>query len=197
MPREPDVKRTLVFVDGQNLFKSAQEAYGRVHPYTYPSYDIKALSLAICGLKGWHPLLFRFYTGIHDITRNPYLHGFWTKKLAQMGRCGVKTFTRTLRYDNGGIPREKGIDVRIAIDIIRCAHLNHYDVALVFSQDQDLSEAALELRKISMEQGRWIKIASAFPLGPHTTNSRGIEHTDWIPINQALYDSCIDPRDYR
>ncbi len=46
---------------------------------------------------------------------------------------------------------EKGIDVRMALDIISMAHRREYDVALVFSQDQDLSEAAQEIRAIARE----------------------------------------------
>jgi uncharacterized LabA/DUF88 family protein len=38
---------------------------------------------------------------------------------------------------------EKGVDVRIALDVIRLAHRAEYDVALLFSQDQDLSEVAV------------------------------------------------------
>ena len=104
---------------------------------------------------------------------------------------GVYTFTRPTR--NG---REKGIDVRIALDVIRMAHRNQYDVAIIFSQDQDLSEAANEIRTIASEQQRWIKIACAFPSSEHT-NKRGINSTDWIQITKATYDRCIDPRDYR
>jgi hypothetical protein len=92
---------------------------------------------------------------------------------------------------------EKGIDVRIAIDLIRMAHHGDYDVAVVLSQDQDLSEVASEIRAISREQDRWIKIASAFPVSPTSRNVRGIEKTDWIPIDRATYDACIDRRDYR
>lgn len=92
---------------------------------------------------------------------------------------------------------EKGIDVRIALDVIRMAHWREFDVALVFSQDQDLSEVAAEVRLISREQTRWIKIASAFPLSPTTRNRRGINNTDWVPIDRNLYDSCLDLRDYR
>ena len=91
----------------------------------------------------------------------------------------------------------KGIDVRIAIDVIRLAHQNTYDVALVFSQDQDLSEVASEVRVIAREQNRWVKMVSAFPTSPTATNKRGINSTDWVPIERTLYDSCIDPRDYR
>ena len=92
---------------------------------------------------------------------------------------------------------EKGIDVRIALDVVRMAHRQEYDVALVFSQDQDLSEVAEEVRTIAREQDRWLKIASAFPQSPASRNRRGINKTDWIPIDRATYDSCLDPRDYR
>ena len=25
----------------------------------------------------------------------------------------------------------------------------------------------------------------------------GVDKTDWIPIDRATYDACVDPRDYR
>ena len=52
----------------------------------------------------------------------------------------VHTFTRQLQYSDG-IPREKGVDVRIALDLVRMARLNEYDVALLFSQDKDFADA--------------------------------------------------------
>ena len=86
---------------------------------------------------------------------------------------------------------------RIALDIVHAVRANLCDVALVFSQDQDLSEVADEVRAISTDQGRWFKIASAYPFSPTTTNKRGINKTDWIRIDRATYDACIDPADYR
>lgn len=71
------------------------------------------------------------------------------------------------------------------------------DVALVFSQDQDLRELCTEIRVIASEQDRWIKIACAFPVSPTTRNRRGIANSDWIRIDRAMYDRCVDPRDYR
>jgi len=91
----------------------------------------------------------------------------------------------------------EGVDVRIAIDILSCAIRGDCDVALVFSQDQDLSEVADEFRVIAGEQGRWLKIASAFPVSPASHNRRGINSTDWVKIERAMYDACIDPWDYR
>jgi len=108
----------------------------------------------------------RFYTGIPDPTDNSFWNSFWSAKLAAMGRQGIHVFARTLRYRNRTVVlpdgtqhtflsgEEKGIDVRIALDIIRLAHRGEYEVALVFSQDQDLSEAAEEVRVIAGESGR-------------------------------------------
>ncbi len=95
------------------------------------------------------------------------------------------------------VGEEKGVDIRIALVIVRMAHRHEYDVALVFSQDQDLSEVAEEVRTISREQNRWIKIASAYPFSPTSRNPRGIDKTDRIRIDRATYDSCLDRRDYR
>ena len=92
---------------------------------------------------------------------------------------------------------EKGIDVRLALDVLDLAHRKEYDVALIFSQDQDLSELADLIRALVGYQNRWIKIASAYPDSPTRTYRRGINRTDWCPIDRATYDACLDPLDYR
>ena len=59
-------------------------------------------------------------------------------------------------------------------------------MALVFSQDQDLSEVAEEIRTIAAEQLRWIRVACAFPSSPTSKNKRGINKTDWIKLLALL-----------
>ena len=205
MPSEPSVKRTISFVDGQNLYHAAREAFG----CAYPNYDVLALSHKICRGQGWQLAQARFYTGVPDAEDNPFWNFFWSHKLATLGRQRVHTFCRSLRYRDRTVRlpdgsehtfpvgEEKGIDVRIALDVFRLAHQKAYDVALIFSQDQDLTEVATEIRAIAHEQGRWIKIASAFPVSPTSRNRRGINNTDWIRIDRATYDACLDRRDYR
>jgi len=205
MRTEPSVKRAVAFVDGQNLFHAGREAFG----YTYPNYDVKALAQTICSAQGWQLIQSRFYTGVPDSSDNAMWNHFWNAKLLAMSRQGVYTYSRPLRYRNKLVMlpdgrehsvlagEEKGIDVRIAIDVIRMAHRDEYDVALLFSQDQDLSEAAKELRVLAREQDRWLKVASAFPASVTARNRRGVEATDWIRIDKAMYDACLDPRDYR
>ncbi|HRT56009.1 MAG TPA: NYN domain-containing protein [Candidatus Paceibacterota bacterium] len=202
---EPALKRTVAFVDGQNLFYAVRNAFG----HTYPNYDVSALAAAVCRRQNWHLTQVRFYTGIPDVADDAKWNHFWTAKLAQMGRQGVYVFSRALRYRNQTVQlpngqthtflvgQEKGVDVRLALDILSLAYQKAYDVALIFSQDQDLSEVADEIRRVGAQQIRWLKAACAFPYSPASQNRRGINGTDWIKIDRATYDACLDPRDYR
>ena len=130
MTKEPPSKRCIAFIDGQNLFHAVREAFG----YTFPNYDVKALAERVCSAQHWHLCGIRFYSGIPDRADDSNWHDFWSKKLAVMGRQGVVVFTRPLRYRNRVVRlpdgsshayltrEEKGIDVRIALDVIRMAH---------------------------------------------------------------------------
>jgi uncharacterized LabA/DUF88 family protein len=205
MPPEPARKRAIAFIDGQNLFYAAKQAFG----YTFPNYDVSALGDAVCRASGWTLSRVHFYTGIPSVQDDPFWNHFWSAKLAVMGTRGVVSFSRHLRYRNQTVAlpdgttttvlvgQEKGVDVRLALDVVRLGREGAYDVAVVFSQDQDLSEVADEVRAISIAQQRWIKIASAFPVSPTYSNTRGINKTDWVRFDRALYDRCIDRTDYR
>ena len=70
-------------------------------------------------------------------------------------------------------------------------------MAVIYSQDQDLNEVVTEIKEIAAEQKRSILVASAFPVGPAATSSRGINGAEWIKMDQTLYDACLDPKDYR
>lgn len=94
MPQEPAIKRTIAFIDGQNLFHAAKRAFG----YTYPNYDALNLSKMMCKSEGWALSEVRFYTGIPDKSVEEKWYRFWRNKLGEMGRQGVKVFSRPLAY---------------------------------------------------------------------------------------------------
>ena len=158
---------------------------------------------------GWINRGVRFYTGVPSARTTPMWHGYWTRRLTAMRRAGIAVTTRPLRYrvesirlPDGSVhellvQREKGIDLRLGLDVVRMARNAEMDVAVLFSQDQDLAEVALEVRDIARSTNRWLKIVSAFPYGPNATASRGVDRTDWFRMTREFYDSCLDPRDYR
>lgn len=205
MPSEPALKRAVAFLDGQNLFYAAKYAFG----YNWPNFDPRRLAANVCNRHGWQLAETRFYTGIPSPQDDPFWNHFWTAKLAQMGRVGIKTYSRHLTYRNqtvrlpGGattsvlVGSEKGIDIRLALDVVAAVRDQRCDVGLIFSQDQDLSEVSDEVRAIAAQQNRWVKLGCAFPSSPTYANTRGVDKTDWIRIDRAMFDACLDPRDYR
>ena len=192
--------RAIAYFDGQNLFKAAKQLFGHRHP----NYDVVALARRVCEAQGWNLSRVHFYTGVPPRDKSPKWRGFWKSKLRHMRRRGAVVFSRDLRYrrtpDGTERPEEKGVDVRIAVDIIRAVLRGECEVVLVFSQDQDLSEVAKEIPAIARERRGRIKIASAFPFDESVRdggiNLRGVNNTQWIKITRADYDACLDPRDH-
>ena len=204
MPAEPPKKKTLVLFDGQNLFNAVKDCFG----YHYPNYDLLALAQAVTKSKGWQLSDTRFYTGVPHPKDDVAKADFWKNKFSTLRLQNVSVYKGKVRYhttnvllNDGSRQRvragyEKGVDVRIALDAISLTRKENFDVVVFFSQDQDLSEAAVEIRNLAKEQNRWIKVASAFPYNP-AKRAIGIQKTDWIKIDKATYDACIDPKDYR
>jgi hypothetical protein len=59
MRREPIIKNAMAFIDGQNLFRHAKEAFG----YHHPNFDPKKLSEAVCQAFGFRLTLVHVYSG--------------------------------------------------------------------------------------------------------------------------------------
>jgi uncharacterized LabA/DUF88 family protein len=205
-------KRAYSFIDGQNLYQSAKQAFGHSHP----NYDPQKLHEEVCKSQNWVPVQAHLYTGLPSEFEHPARARWWTQKATAAEKAGVKVATRKLRYrkqlvlnDEGepvlenGVPKivigakEKGIDVRMALDIVSLARSRVYDVAIMFSQDQDLKEVAFEINAIAKEQHRRIQLVSAYPWSIAASNKRGIDKTDWLKISKEMYDQCLDPTDYR
>ena len=202
MRRPPPVVRAIAFIDGQNLFGAARDAFG----VRAPSFDVVALSHAVAAAQGWEVHGVRFYSGVPSANDNARLHRAWSSQLREMRAQGVHVTVRPLRrrrkracLDDGTtatftVLEEKGIDVRIALDIM-CAVIDRAcDAVVLFSQDQDFVEVAVEVRAIAQAQQRWLKIASAFPVGEGALNRRGVDRTDWLPIDRTTYEACLRRR---
>ncbi len=192
-PKEPTAKRAVAFIDGQNLFHAVKAAFG----YTSANYDVRKLAQAICDSRGWWLAGVHFYTGIPSVTEDRDLHRFWEAKIRSMESDGVNVVTRNLvprKQNPDGTWREqkeKGIDARLSLDAVKFYNSNRFvAVVLIFSQDQDLAEAAHEISEFGARFGHWVQVASVFP--SNTDHSYGIKGTLQIEFDQELYDLCRD-----
>ena len=188
--------RTLVLIDGQNLYRLAMRAYGRVYPYHWPSYDVVKLANALVSrIPGRTLAEVRFYTGVPSKSQSADWHKFWNNKLRALQRQEVYVYRGRLTPSGENV-QEKGVDVSLAIDLVQATHQQSYDVAIVVSQDSDLTPAVELAKKVAQDQTRTVDFESAIPRVPGR-RLFGITGTTWIPIDKTTYDKCLDLTDYR
>jgi hypothetical protein len=133
--------------------------------YKLPNYDIKRLVEAVVNMvPGRQLATAHYYIGIPTRLDDPANNLWWTRKLAAMGRTGVKVETRplkkrVLRIRLEGIAnfdqtvpylKEKGIVLKMGLDMVRMARSGSCDAVVLFSQDGDLVEA------LSLGPLRWL-----------------------------------------
>ena len=85
----------------------------------------------------------------------------------------------------------------LALDLVQATHEHRYDVAIIVSQDSDFVPAVSLANRVAASQNRTLTFESAIPVGPgsplpprHSRHNLGSD-------DQAMYDACLDPRDYR
>ena len=107
----------------------------------------------------------------------------------------MRTLRIPLRYDASGRAREKGVDVRLALDLFRLGSKGRYDVAIIVSEDSDLDPAASDVYSLR-DNERWIAVENALPWGPNS-------HTRWLAsvrrrrvVDQELFSRIRDRSRY-
>ena len=191
--------RTIVFIDGQNLYHLARIAWGSSSSpaYSWPSYDVLKLSRALVNKSEGRILSeVRFYTGVPTSkggVRQEFWRVFWSNKIRHLERQGIYVYRG--RINSGG--QEKGVDVSLAIDLIRATYESRYEAAIVVSQDSDFAPAVSLAKQISRGQGRTLVFESWVPVGPRSRSHIGVPGTDWRVIDKETYDACRETRDFR
>ena len=191
--------RAIVFVDGQNLYHLARRAWaaGPSSRYAWPSYDVEKLASALVSRKSGRVLVeTRFYTGVPDPAAGAsqmFWHGFWSNKIRYLRSRGIYAYRG--RVNAGG--QEKGVDVSLALDLVRATYEQRYEVAIIVSQDWDFGPAVRLAKTIAKTQKRKLLFESCFPVGQKGFSRRGVPGTTWVLIDKATYDNCQDGRDYR
>lgn len=182
-----------VFIDSNNLFHAAKNAFGE------GKYSINRLVDLLCKKKGWQLGVINYYSGVPKKDYDPVGYVAVMNRLDQLRRRGVNVVPRDLQYRTKKVcgpdgeqtivtnVTEKGIDVRLALDAVRSAYEKSCDAFLILSQDQDLSEICLDIERICKQQSRTVEICSAYPFGPTYANTRGLRGSNWIHIDEAMY----------
>ena len=99
--------RTLVLIDGQNLYHLAKAAWGPGGNYDWPSYDVDKLARALVALQPGRTLQeIRFYTGVPRQEVNAFWNAFWRNKIARLTRQGIVVYMGSVNA--GGAEKGRG-----------------------------------------------------------------------------------------
>lgn len=181
-------RRVAVFFDGRNARGAAAKAF---ECDELANFSPRLLARQVCESQGWQLASVSYYIGLPGEGRTVQgeSRDDWERRLVAWRRQGVRVVTRTLSGRN----KEKGIDVRLALDMTQQFRRGHYDVALIFSQDQDFKEVVEELRELGRLEGRAIVTACAFPGREDLKYNRGIDNVDQtIVLPREVYEKSLE-----
>jgi uncharacterized LabA/DUF88 family protein len=157
--------RVVLFVDYQNAYHAARQAFAAPDPppRSWGQFSPRLLGehLVPNGQNGRELLEVRCYRGMPSATRDPRGHAAWEAQTAAWAREGVTTVSRPLWYPKGWSvaapggekPREKGIDVALATDIVSMTYRQEFDVGIVMTLDTDLQPALEAVLAVRRETG--------------------------------------------
>lgn len=132
-------ERVFVYIDGGNLYRRIVKDYS-FHYLSFKlsnfCYDLVGRSRDLVGI--------RYYVGkVHQYSGNPKSIELYNSQQRLLQKLKNEKIYSVLgqiqKY--GSIFREKGVDVRIAIDLLEGAYEDRFDTALVLSSDSDLAPA--------------------------------------------------------
>ena len=132
------MSRAVFFIDGSNIYSHLRDVFG----------DGKVHIPTLCGElteRGERFIQWRYYVAPLPQGNTPEEHSRYSAQqrflhYVRNHRKGELLLGRFQR-DEQDCLREKGVDVRLAVDLVRMAAEEEYDVAVVLSGDGDLAPA--------------------------------------------------------
>ena len=127
--------RVMVFIDGSNVFNRLRELERRIN-LDYGKFVAK--------LVGGRRLVRAYFYGARvDQTREPSAHQNQQRlhyNLNRIPRFELRLGRLVYPPATGSTPYEKGVDVRLATDMLLHASQRTYDIAILVSSDTDFED---------------------------------------------------------
>lgn len=173
------MSKTVVFIDGENFIYKVEQALKEegIDKYKIDLTSINLNKLFKEALKGFNISRKIFYNArLHFHKDTPKK----SEKLIRLQRKLRNTLinqgyefiiagnVRAQKVNGKVVFREKGVDVKIAVDLVSLACDKKLDIAILCSSDSDLQPAVAELRKRKIE---------IIYLGFETSPNKGLAYT--------------------
>jgi len=128
------MKRVCVFIDGSNFYHGLKHHFGKAN------IDFNKLSLTLC-TSGRELIRTYYYNAPVFKEDNEELYKSQQRFFESLRKLpDLQLRLGRLEHRDGGVI-EKGVDIYLAIDMLRYAYNDIYDIAILISSDGDFSEA--------------------------------------------------------
>ncbi|MFL6240063.1 MAG: NYN domain-containing protein [Actinomycetes bacterium] len=192
----------MVFIDWQNAYNRARDCFHDANDPS-PCGQVDPLQLGQwlahrrpnCELKQ-----VRVYRGLPTNKMDPKGYGINRRQAAAWRKvepARVEIYLRPLQYLPGKEPREKGIDVALAIDFVMMATRDEYDIGVLVSADTDLKPALDAVYDFKGAAKPWPMVMGWHgPYDQRRITGSGIRKVPCIWLEQTPYETCRDHTDY-
>lgn len=201
--------RVVVFLDYQNVYKHARTCFHKQEDrYVQGQVDPLRLAQHLAADSPFDRELHgvRIYRGIPDSSHDPKGYAACDRQCTSWLRDPRVTVTlRPLQYPStwldtaawGLRPREKGIDVALAIDFVVMAVRHQYDVGIMMSTDTDLKPALEAVADLGGAEGPRAEVAAWKATGRHNRRLSIAGRKIWCHwLDEQAYVAVSDGTDY-
>ena len=199
------VQRLAVFIDYQNAYRGARQGFGSgpSDPHVVGQFDPFKLAELIATRQPPDPnakprelVHVSVYRGLPGARQSPTGHKATQNQIARWNRTPIppglqaEVYTRPLDYRTGE-PREKGIDVVLALDLAFGAANGEFEVVVLLSGDSDLLPALERAAGsgVLCETAAWVGGGRRLPSTPYITWTHFLGLSDFAQVR--------DSQDYR
>lgn len=209
----PSTKRVAVFVEADEFYGLVKRVYGikfiSFQPDMIASEVTKMLENRDEENIAWELTKTNVYVTHQGEKDNPRWYGIW-RRLTNRWRKYSSVFSHewnlttanVISREDGNIHSERAFrndyaHTQLICDVMTTLHNDEADVIVLVTKDKSLSVLAQNIRQISYDNKRWIKVVNAFPYikpeaGVVNNHHVGIDKTDWLHLDRDFYDRCVE-----
>jgi uncharacterized LabA/DUF88 family protein len=159
--------RAFVFIDGSNFYFRLRDLRVQI-PGKFSLLDFDYRSFAEWLVKPDELAQIRYYVGAlkrrNDGEKSERMYADQQKLLARLQQQNIPVVLGQLIQHPDKSFHEKGVDVRLAVEMIRFARADEYDIAYLLSSDTDLVAAIEEVRSFD-KKVQYVGIAKGQSFG--------------------------------
>lgn len=145
------VMRAIVFIDGSNFYHRLKYLTAQNSGTSLLSFDFGGFCKWLCGEHT--AVEIRYYIGAIRQQKNnkksEKMYADQQRMFFKLQRQGITIVLGQLIQHRDKSYHEKGVDVRLAVEMIRLARRDKYDIAYLVSSDTDLVPAVEEVLSLN------------------------------------------------